>query len=62
MTKITIDRVVVEQVLETLNRISASSHYDTYTETSNLEAALAEDALQRLTDVHQDIEATHNIK
>lgn len=29
---------------------------------SALRAALAEEALQRLTDMHQDIEATHNIK
>jgi len=48
-------REAAQQALEVLVR--ASSYYDTYAEIAALEAALAEDALQRLTDVQQEIEA-----
>jgi len=48
-------REAAQQALEVLVR--ASSYYDTYAEIAALEAALAEEALQRLTDVQQEIEA-----
>jgi len=48
-------REAAQQALEALVR--ASSYYDTYSEIAALEAALTEDALQRFTDVNQEIEA-----
>jgi hypothetical protein len=48
-------REAAQQALEVL--IRASSYYDTYAEIDALRAALAEEALQRLTDANQEIEA-----
>ena len=48
-------RTAAQQALEALVR--ASSYYDTYVEIAALEAALVEDAMQKFTDVNQELEA-----
>ena len=60
MTKMLIDRAVVEQALEALKRATpadSAQAVEQLNAITALKAALAEDALQRLTDVSQEIEA-----
>lgn len=59
-------RDAAEQALEAMHSFEGSRNGifagEFEAEIEMLRNALAEEALQRLTDVHQDIEATHNIK